>query len=167
MSKLSLLFLLTIFPCMVQAQDWQSGFYQLKTNDPSKPDSIVVYLKRNGNSVELYDLEKNKKLRSEIVESEIHGLENIGVVKSAGFHLAGRKEYGDYLVLVTTGKGFVGYGLSKNKQTEVAVASVPFVWACGNHNNPTHTATSPAEREQLTKEKHCELWHLLKPEDMK
>jgi hypothetical protein len=167
MSKLWLSFLLMIFPCAVQAQDWQSGFYQLKTTDPSKPGSILVYIKRDGNSVELYDLEKNKKLKSEIVETEIHGIENGGVVKTASFHFAGRKEYGDYLVLATAGKGFVGFGLSKNKQTEVAVASVPFVWACGNHTNPTHTATSPAEREQLTREKHCELWHLLKPEDMK
>src|ERR1041385_1907846 len=122
----------------------ETGFYEMKfkTEDSDKEATAVFFLRRDGDKVELYDLATKKKMESRISESAIWGATKSGTIKSAGFKLNSKnKELPSYLVVATaSGEGLYAAGFSKNQQFDVAISNLPSVWACGNHNNPTHTA---------------------------
>ena len=147
-----------------------TGFYELVVHkeEKQKPETVVVFLRRTGTSVELHNLGTDEKLRSEIFENRMSGIATSGKVETVAFETNRKdKSLPSYLLFGASRNQLFVVGLQKNEQFEVTVTALPSVWACGNHDKPTHTAKTEPEIKHLIAQHGCSLWHKLKESDMR
>jgi len=153
-------------------QGLESGFYELTiySNKLQETKNVVVHLRRKGDSLELVDPFTNTKYKSKIVEYRGWGMQ-AWALETASFELANSKSTlspGSRVSFASTDKGvLMGTWEYKDEQAPVQVRAVTVLWACGNHENPTHTAESEAEMNQKSQRYGCKDWHQLRERDIK
>jgi hypothetical protein len=149
----------------------ETGFYELtlKGGEYKKPVTSIVFLRRFGDSLEFYNLATKEKLQSRIVKSKDVGHLVKSKTSSAAFKVNGQdKKLPALLIFFSAeGHGLYALGLNETQQFEVTVANLPSVWACDNHDKPTHTAKTEDEIKDLIARHGCSLWHKLKESDLK
>jgi hypothetical protein len=180
MRKLLLAFtflILTFNVCDAQrpipAEGMETGFYELTLKESANaPETkLLVYLRKKGETLELYDIARKQKYKAAIEESKSSRVTGTpDLVQSAVFGLRGsdKGEIESHLEFISVNQSRLYAVLRHNDELiQLEVASLPSVWACGNHDNPVHTAQSEAEIKDKTDRLGCSLWHKLKGSDMK
>jgi hypothetical protein len=156
----------------VQTKGMVTGFYELTLKEsPDSPETkLIVLLRKDGDRLELLDLARKQKYTTKVaVEIIKSGLYETEIIQSATFEIRGPdKEQPLQMSFTSTNKrSLFAFITNERGPINVGIVNLPSVWACGNHDNPTHTAQSEAEIKDKTDRLGCSLWHKLKASDMK
>lgn len=142
-------------------------FFKIRLKgDENDEHALIVLLRRSGDKVELLDPATQATLKGEVVQTDPS--ESVVLF-----------EFSDEWKNLRTWQGFPARGLefqrrkTDNRFTarltgppdspELVVELLLSVWACSNHNNPTHTADSQEQMTELTAKNGCTGWHKLEP----
>lgn len=174
MLKLIPIVFLILFPATIYSQTdsatkgIETGFYEVTVNpgEKEKPVTIVIFLRRTDKTLDFYNVTTKEKFQTRIMESDGAGFNALGPVEMAVVK-TGDKKLPPYLFFAASRNELHAVGLSKNEQFAATITSLPSVWACGNHDKPTHTAKTEPEIKELTTRNGCKLWHKLSDADMK
>jgi hypothetical protein len=152
---------------ILQREPPAAAFYRIRAkNDEKHEHALIVLIRRTANNkIELLDTATHAKLEGEFIKTatreslffkfgdewKSRGAWQNVTASGLEFRRTSEKESG-YTAFLT--------GLS-GQDLELAVESLLSVWACSNHNNPTHTADSQEQMTALTAKNGCAGWHKL------
>jgi hypothetical protein len=149
----------------LQTDATTAGFYKIRPKDDGNPEhGSIILIRRTGKKIELVDPATHAKLKGELIETPIS--------ESVFFKFEDEWKRGawqgvpgnglEFRRSTEKGAEFTAYLTGLNGQAlELMVEPLLSVWACSNHNNPTHTADSQEQMTALTAKNGCIGWHKL------